>query len=93
MQTDHPAGSIRGDPSDALPGLPDDLLGRLQQVRQVAHGTGQPTTPAPRGRIAHAGLGQLGRFEPCLPQRPPRIDQQALRVPHGRLGQIGPAPR
>ena len=92
MQTDHPAGSIRGDPSDALPGLPDDLLGRLQQARQVIDGTGQPTAPAPRGRSVHPCLGQLGCFDPCLPQRPPRIDQQTLRVPHGRLGQIGQLP-
>jgi len=92
MQTDHPAGSIRGGPGDALPGLPDDLLGRRQQPRQVADGAGQPTTPAPRGRIVHACLGQLGRYDPCLPQRPPRIDQQMVRIPHGRLGQIGQFP-
>ena len=40
----------------------------------------------------HPCLGQLGCFDPCLPQRPPRIDQQTLRVPHGRLGQIGQLP-
>ena len=56
------------------------------------HGAGEPTTPAPRGRIVHACLGQLGRCDPCLPQRPPRIDQQTVRIPHGRLGQIGQFP-
>jgi hypothetical protein len=47
VQTDHPAGSVRGAPGDPLPGLFDDPRGRCQQVRQVVDGAGQPATPSP----------------------------------------------
>ena len=89
VQADHPGRSVRGGPGDALPGLSDDPRGRLQQVRQVVHGAGQPTTPAPRGGIPHARLGQLGRLGLCSAQRPSGVAQQTVRVARRGLGEVG----
>jgi hypothetical protein len=63
VQADHPGRAIGSPPGDPLPGLLGDLGGGFQQVRQVVDGAGQPTTPAPRGGIPHACLGQLSCFD------------------------------
>ena len=92
VQAHHPVRPIEGDPSNALAGLADDPGGRLQQVRQVVDGAGQPATPAPRGSVMAPGLGQLGCLDVGTAQRPLRVAQQSVRVTHGGLGQVGEFP-
>ena len=89
VQTDHPGRPVRGGPGDPLPGLTDDPLGRLQQVGQVIHRSGQPTSTTPRGRITNPGRGEFGGLRPGPAQRPAGVDQQPLGVPCGGLSEVG----
>ena len=62
-QADYPGRSVRGDPADPQP-LPDDPLGRRQQIRQIIHGAGQPASTPPGCGIAHFRRHRVQRPSP-----------------------------
>ena len=78
-----------GGPGAPLPGLPGDDGGGSQQGKQVVGGAGQSPAPAvPRPDRAPT-LAKLCCLGLCSAQRSPGIDQHALRVSRGGLGQVG----
>ena len=92
VQADHPGGTVRGDPGQAEPGLPDDPFGRSDQRLQVVDRPDQASTASPRRGIRCTGSRPRGRLGPGPTGRAAGVDQQLARVLDRGLGQVGQLP-
>src|SRR3954451_8361680 len=81
-----PSGIV---PASPLPGLLDDLPGRVQQVGQVVDGPDETATPPTGGRVTAADSLEVGCVGSGLPHGAFGVGQQSFGFSGRGLGQVG----
>lgn len=93
VRAEPPCRPIGSDPGDALPGLRNDLVGRVEQFGQIVDRSGRPAPPPTGYRVTDNAFAQRIGLGGSPPRRPFGVDQQPLSLIDGGGGQLPAHPR